>query len=332
MPGAALAALLGMAGAAASTAPPRPADRGVEPASPLVAFVATLDAAAPPGQEGRLAHLQASEAALARTPSPDAECSQSLGAARYGALHSRLAAARQALGDRRGAIDAWRRALDCEPRNARHHVALGSLLLTFGDLGGARAQAERAATLAPREPGVEELQARLAFVAGDWPDAVARAQRIASRLQRATPARAASAAGDEGGGSVDAPPGGDAGSEVAAFWRLLALLAQRRGGLPWQDLPGPDPALEDRWPMPLWRHAAGTLDELAVVAAIEADTAPRRRREMGCEALYYTAQLAFANGQPEEGRRRLARVVNLKVFYYVEHDMALAELARLRPP
>ena len=84
--------------------------------------------------------------------------------------------------------------------------------------------------------------------------------------------------------------------------------------------------------MALWRHASGSTDERAVVAAIEADPAPRGRREKACEALYYTAQLAFANGRPDEGRRRLARVVNLKVFYYVEHDMALAELARLRQP
>jgi len=236
------------------------------------------------------------------------------------------------VGDRRGAVEARRRAIDCEPRNPRHHVALGSLLLTFGDLDAAHAEAERAATLAPREPGLEELQARLAFVAGRWPDAVARAQRIATRLEGATPAGATAASGDEDDEPVDSPSAGDSGSEVAAFWRLLALLAQRRGGLPWQDLPGPDPALEERWPMPLWRHASGAPDEGAVVAAIEVDPEPRQRREMACEALYYTAQLAFANGRPDEGRRRLARVVNLKVFYYVEHDMALAELARLRRP
>lgn len=344
MPLAALAVLLAVASTSVTPAAAPPIGVAAESGSPLVAFVATLDAATPPGQQGRLASLRAAEAALARTPGPDEGCSQSLGAARFGALHGRLAAARQALGDRRGALDAWRRALDCEPRNPRSHLALGSLLLTFGDVDGARAQAERAARLAPRQPGPEELQARLAFVAGHWPEAAALALRISNRLQGTTPPGATDRA--DADVDVDADTDTDTGpipnsaaadvegggNDIAAFWRLLALLALRRGGSPWQDLPGPDPALEERWPMPLWRHVVGTLDEHGVVAAIESQDEPRRRREMACEALYYTAQLAFASGRPEEGRQRLARVVNLKVLYYVEHDLALAELARLRPP
>ncbi len=332
--GAALAALLAVGCAAAWPALDTPVDRGVEPDSPLVAFVATLDATTPPGQEGRLASLRAAEAALARTPGPLDGCAGSLGAARFGALHAAVAAARQAVGDRRGAVAAWRRALDCEPRDAGHHVALGGLWLTLGDLEAARAEATRAARLAPRQAGLEELQARLAFVAGRWPEAARRAQRVAERLQGVAPAGAAAGTGDDDGESAAGPAAGVAGPghDVAAFWRLLALLAQRRGGLPWQDSPGPDPALEDRWPVPLWRLAVGTLDERGVVAAIEAQDTPRHRREMACEALYYTAQLAFATGRPEAGRARLARVVNLKVLYYVEHDMALAELARLRQP
>jgi tetratricopeptide (TPR) repeat protein len=329
---AALAALLATAGAAATPATPRPAGHDVEPASPLVAFAATLDAATPPGQQGRLADLRTIEAALARTPSPDDGCSQSLGAARFGALHARLAVARQGLGDRRGAMDAWRRALDCEPRNPRHHVALGSLLLTFGDLEGTRAQVERASRLDPRQNGLEELQARLAFVAGDWPEATAGALRVATRLEGWTPGGAAATPDDDEGTTRD-PATGDAseGDEVAAFWRLLALLAQRRSGSPLQDAQAPDLEPENRWPAPLWRHVLGSLDERGIVAVIETQDA-LRQREMTCEALYYTAQLAFANGRHDDGRGRLARVVNLKVLDYVEHDMALAELAVLRRP
>ena len=285
---AALAALLALSNAtavaAASSVP------GVHPdlGSPLIAFVATLDAATPPGQERRFSELRTAEAALARTPGPDVGCSQSLGAARYGALHAGLASARQALGDRRGAIDAWRRAVDCEPRNARYRIVLGGLLLTYAELDAARAQAERAARLAPRQPGLDELQARLAYLGGQWSEAAVRAQGIADTLQGALPPAAADAAAS----------GADGGGDLAAFWRLLALLAQRRGGLPWEALPGPDPELEDRWPVPLWSHAVDTLDERGIVAAIESEEAPRRRREMACEALYYTAQLAFTTAVP----------------------------------
>jgi tetratricopeptide (TPR) repeat protein len=339
-----LAGLLASIGLAAATgAAPAP---GVAPAaadpedrSPLVALVATLDTATPPAQARHLTELRSAEAALARTPGPDRDCAQALGAARHGSLRANLAQARQALGDRQGAIEAWQRAIDCEPRNASHRVALGGLLLTFARLDEARAQAERAAALAPRQPGLEALQARLAYVAGQWPEAATRARRLATRLQDTTvPAGADDAVVDADAEPATVPPvlarsrGAAAGSEIAAFWRLQALLARRRGGLPWRDLPGPDPALEDRWPVPLWRFATGEVDERGVAAAIAAQPEPRQRREMACEALFYTAQLAFANGRPDEGRRRLARVVNLKVLYYVEHDMALAELATLRSP
>ncbi len=318
-PYAALAGLLACVGTAGAAPAPAPA---ADEASPLVAFVATLDAAAAPAQERGLADLRRAEAALARSPGPDADCAQSLGAARHGALRAAVAQARQALGERQAAIGDWQRALDCEPRNARYRVALASVLLTFAQLDAARAQAERAATLAPGQPGLEELQARLAYLAGRWLEAAARAQRIATRLQ--------GAAATEPG--PDAPADAAPGDDVAVFWWLQAQFALRRGGQPRQDLPGPDPAIEERWPVPLWRFVRGELDERDVVAAIAARPEPRRRREMACEALYYTAQHALAAGRVDEGRRRLARVVNLKVLYYVEHDMALAELATLRSP
>ena len=336
MPRAALAALLTLAAVGPSPATQPDVDSG----SPLIRFVATLDAASPPFAAQRLGDLRAAENALERNPGPTADCAQSLGATRHGALQAAVAFARQGVGDRSGAIAAWQRALDCEPRNARYRVALAGVLLTFGRLAEARAQADRALRLAPRQSGLDELQARLDFVAGRWPDAARRAQQIAAKLRRETATTEAggtnsdTAGADDrhGAADVDPGPGPGNGSEAAAFWQLLALLAQRRGGLPPQDLPGPDTALEDRWPVPLWRLLVGETDERGLVAAIEAQDEALHRREMACEALYYTAQQAFASGRPETGRRRLARLVNLKILYYVEHDMALAELSTLRTP
>lgn len=341
MPRTALAALLTVAaGLTATHAATVTSGGSDDDASPLVRFVATLEADGPPFENQRRSELRAAENALARTPVPTTECAQSLGAARHGALHAEVAVARQASGDRSGAIAAWQRALDCEPRNARYRVALAERLLTFGRLEETGAQVGRAAGLTPRQRGLEELQARFDYVAGRWPDAARRARQIAARLNSEPSTVATTVAGatvaasprDDAEVEADAFPDSDSDTDVAGFWRLLALLAQRRGGLPPQALPDPDPTLGGRWPLPLYRLLVGETDERAVVAAIEARDDPRRRREMACEALYYTAQQAFANGRPEIGRQRLARVVNLKVLYFVEHDLALAELAMLRRP
>ncbi len=317
----ALCMLLSASAAIAASAGTQGDDASADDSSPLIRFVATLESDSPPFPSQRLDALRAAERALARTPVPGADCAQALGAARHGALHARLAGARRATGDRAGAIAALQRALDCEPRRARYHLDLADLLLASGRLDEADAQAARAARLAPREAGLNELLARLDYVAGRWSDAARRALQVAAALQRRP-------IDDED--EPEADSGATDASETAAFWRLLALLAQRRGGLPAQGMTTPDPTLEDRWPVPLWRLIVGQSHERTLVAAIEAQTDAARRREMACEALYYTAQAAFANGRPETGRQRLARAVNLKVLYFVEHDLALAELARLR--
>ncbi len=317
--------------------------------SPLVDFAATLDAAGPPDESSRRAALRDAELALARSPGPASDCAQALGAARHATLHSRLARARQLSGDRAGALAAWQRALDCEPRSAPHRVEQAGVLLALGRLDEAERAAGRAAALAPGSPGLAELQARIDFVAGRWDAAARGALQVAEQLQadRATNAAAppVEPAGSTGttGTSDDIPreptdddaDDGEAearSSEIAAFWRLLARLALRRGGLPADQVPGPAAVLGERWPVPLWRLLDDEADERDLVAAIESQDDPRRRRERACEALYYTAQLDFADGRNEQGRQRLAHLVNLKVLYYVEHDLALAELARLRDP
>lgn len=293
--------------------------------SPLLALVATLDSATLPGETARLEAVRAAERALVRIPAAAANCAQSLGAARYAALNADLARARQLAGDRSGALEAAQRAIDCEPREAQHRVARGYLLLTMGQLDEAQRQADRAAGLQATSPGLRELQARLAYVAGQWSEAARRSGEIAAGRQAEFDAQR-SPMHDE----PEASDLSDSGIKAAVYWRLFARLAQRRGGLPENNLPAPDVALEDRWPVPLWRWLNRDADENDLVAAIESQQEPLRQRELACEALYYTAQEAFAAGHPLEGRERLARLVNLKILYFDEHELALAELARLR--
>jgi lipoprotein NlpI len=49
-----------------------------------------------------------------------------------------------------------------------------------------------------------------------------------------------------------------------------------------------------------------------------------------CEALYYVGEAHWAAGRPEVARDYFAAMVNLRVIHFIEHGLALAEIAKLR--
>jgi lipoprotein NlpI len=49
-----------------------------------------------------------------------------------------------------------------------------------------------------------------------------------------------------------------------------------------------------------------------------------------CEALFYVGEEYWARGKPEVARQYLAALVNIRVLYFIEHGLALAEIAKLR--
>ncbi|MCP5471848.1 MAG: hypothetical protein H7A18_07170 [Sinobacteraceae bacterium] len=305
--------------------------RAAEPsplASPLIDWTNALQAGVMLDETARRADLRRAETRLARVAAPRDGCAEALGAQRYADLHVELARARDALGDRRGAEAAWHAVLDCTPRNATAQLALARLSMLAGESAAARARLARALELAPQFERSRQLGIRLDYLAGRWTEAASGAAELAAEHRNTAGHLSPSAS--KADDTEDGEPSGVRLS--AAYWDLLALLARRRGGLPPTTTGDePDPALGNFWPAPLWEHLLGLRDEASLVEAMEtAATNPRQRREMACEALYYTAQLALAEGHSEDGRQRLARVVNLKVLYFVEHDLALAELAGQR--
>ena len=48
-----------------------------------------------------------------------------------------------------------------------------------------------------------------------------------------------------------------------------------------------------------------------------------------CEALFYVGEAYWARGQPEVARDYFAALVNIKVLYFLEHGLALAEIAKM---
>jgi len=49
-----------------------------------------------------------------------------------------------------------------------------------------------------------------------------------------------------------------------------------------------------------------------------------------CEALFYVGEAYWARGEPDVARDYFAALVNIKVIYFLEHGLALAEIAKLR--
>ena len=49
-----------------------------------------------------------------------------------------------------------------------------------------------------------------------------------------------------------------------------------------------------------------------------------------CEALFYVGEAYWARGQPDVARDYFAALVNIKVIYFLEHGLALAEIAKLQ--
>ena len=48
-----------------------------------------------------------------------------------------------------------------------------------------------------------------------------------------------------------------------------------------------------------------------------------------CEALFYVGEAYWARGQLDVARDYFAALVNIKVIYFLEHGLALAEIAKL---
>jgi lipoprotein NlpI len=59
---------------------------------------------------------------------------------------------------------------------------------------------------------------------------------------------------------------------------------------------------------------------------------PQRQRDILSEALFYTGQLRLAAGQKAAAVKYFTATVDLKVVYFIEHQLATAELRKLRRP
>jgi uncharacterized protein HemY len=170
-----------------------------------------------------------------------------------------------------------------------------------GRFAEARTAAEQGVALHREDPSLDSVLSQLDFIQEHWADAVARLRTVA----------------------ITEPD-----DERATYWQCFLWLAQRRAGTRQPELVSRTEY--EQWPADILDMLKGTISEAQLLAVIRKQDDERRRREILAEALYYIGQLRLANGATDTARRYFAATVNLKVLYFIEHHMALAEITKMR--
>jgi tetratricopeptide (TPR) repeat protein len=237
----------------------------------------------------------------------DAACAGSIGAPRFAQLHAGLGVALGGDGDLEGAAAAYRRAIACRPRDADLHAALAGVLFDARDLAGARAATDVALALDPRSVSTMRIAANLDFVEERWPSAIARFRYVASS---------------------------DPDRVRAGYGQLMFWLAQARAGVRTPEWIARTPG--DGWPQPLLLHMRGQYTEAELLGPIgdgdddDNEQPNTTTDERLAEALYYVGQARWARGERAVALDYFTAVVNLRVTYFLEHGLAIAEIAKLR--
>ena len=268
--------------------------------TPLLEYARGLQFDVPPHAEVYQRQLVRITHELERQPAPAEDCARTLGARRFAAQLEELGSTRDALGDSAGALDAFRSALKCTPRAIELHASLAEELLHERRYAEARAAVVRGQQVARDDFRLGTVRSRLDFIEEHWPDAVS---------------------------SLRWTAGAARDNRQAIYWECFLWLAQRRSGAKRPELV--DRTLGQGWPKPVLDTLQNGLTELQLLEAVQSEGDAGRRREILTEALYYIGENRFANGDRESARQYFAATVNLKVLYFIEHHMALAELAKL---
>jgi lipoprotein NlpI len=274
---------------------------GAATSTPLLDYARTLNFDTLPGEQSDRRELARASYEIAQDPPPREDCARTLGARRFAGLLDELGAARAALGDTDGAVQAYQAALACTPRALYLHAAVAEELMHAGRYTEALASASRGLAIDRSDYRLGNILGRLYFIEERWPDAIAWLRWSTASAE---------------------------GPEQAMYWECFLWLAQRRAGVARPQLSGR--ALTDSWPRPVLETMAGKLSEEGLLAEVRQEPSAHRRREILVEALYYIGEMRLADADVDGARRYFAAAVNLKVLYFVEHHMALAELAKLR--
>lgn len=238
---------------------------------------------------------------LSKDPPPEEDCAQTLGAKRFSLLLQDLGEAYSSAGDDAAAADAYRKAINCNPRAEFLHAQLAAALLDLNRYTEARAETQRELTLGRGNFELHTLMTQLDFIDHRWTEAAANARLAVT----------------------EAPD-----DEQATYWQCFLWLAQLHSHIAL-------PALADRrptanWPAPILETLQGTRTEAGLVKAVAAEHNLKRRREILTEALFYVGEQRLADNHPDEALRYFTATTALQVKDFIEHHLAAAELEKLR--
>jgi lipoprotein NlpI len=236
-------------------------------------------------------------------PPADADCAAGLGAARFASLYMDVGSAYSAHGDHRAALGSYQSALACRPYDVWILLAVATAQFHIRDLVAAKRTLDTGLRLQPRSVHLHRLAGNIAFVNEQWAEAVSRFRFAAT---------------------------GDPDRTQASYAQIMLWLAEARAGVA-------EPELIERqspggWPVPLMQYLRGVFTETDIVEAVELgakeDETPGRQERL-CEALFYVGHARWARGERDVALSYFTAVVNLKVVYFVEHDLARAEIAKM---
>ncbi len=218
-----------------------------------------------------------------------------------------MAFSRSSEGDFAGAAAEFRRALACRPHDPDIHAALAGVLFDARDYAAARSAINAALAIDSRDVESNRLAGNLDYIEEHWADAIARFRYVAAS---------------------------DPDRVKAGYGQLMYWLAQRAPGSrnpnTWRALPAM--AGRNRWyctcaastPRPSSSCHQGRRFGFELTAeyqhrrAVVRGAVLRRRGNTGRAA------------NPKWARQYFAALVNIRVLYFIEHGLALAEITKLR--
>ena len=289
----------------AATARASAADGAATPdPTPLLTYAATHQfppVYAPSAQNAMKKRLSQITFELSKDPPPETNCAQTLGAKRFATLFDDLGGVYSSMGDDAKAAEAFAKAIACNPRAEFLHAELAAALLDMGRYTDARIETQRQLSLGRANFSVYTLITQLDFIEDRWIDAVADARLAAS----------------------EAPD-----DEQATYWQCFLWLAQKHIGTQ-------EPVLLNRriptsWPAPILDSLLGKISEAELVDAVASERDTHRQREILTEALFYTGEKHLAEKRIDEATKYFTATTELKVPYFIEHHLAMAELQKLR--
>jgi len=176
---------------------------------------------------------------LSKDPPPAENCAQTLGAKRFATLYDDLAQAYSNMAKHAEALEAYTKAIDCNPRADFLHAELAASLLDLGRYTDARMETQRQLHLGRANFTLYTLLTQLDFIDEHWADAIANA-RIAATM---------------------AP-----NDEQATYWQCFLWLAQLQAGT--QDPTLAKRRIAEGWPAPILESLQGKITEEELVEAV----------------------------------------------------------------